>query len=375
MQGHITIWLSWSPEELNTLQELMRAFQARHPAVSFSLVYLPRESLLARFQEALQAGEQPTLLLGPSSWAPALWRGGWLLDATPLLTQDLQEAVLPDAWSQVTVDGARVGVPLNLEGVVLYRNAALVDQAPATVADLVQAAAALRGGGKVGASLDFGLLYSAAHLSACGGRLFDAEGDLALDLESGTCWLTLLQQLAGAGPGVVDTEEDRLAFQEGRSAWLVESTLARRDLLAVLPKGNLRVDPWPVYQATGKPLRGFLWTENAYLPLTASGPDLEATWSFLQFLLDPGNQQFLSDPLGAGRVPVVAGVEPLDPLAREIQAALAGGEPRPFALEGEQDLRPLVSAVRLAALQGGDPRLAMELALLQLIPATPTPGP
>lgn len=353
----------------------MRAFQARHPGVSFSLVYVPRDSLLERFQQALQAGEQPTLLLGPSSWAPALWRGGWLLDATPLLTQDLQEAVQPAAWSQAVVDGATAGVPLSLEGVVLYRNAGLVERSPATVTDLVEAASALRGGGRVGASLDFGLLYSAANLAACGGRLFDAEGGLALDVDSGTCWLALLQRLGRAGPAVVDAEEDRQAFEEGRSAWLVESTEHRRDLLAALPAGGLRVDPWPVYEVTGEPLRGFLWTENAYLPLTASGPDLEATWSFVQFLLDPGNQQFLSDPLGAGRIPVVVGVEPLDPLAREIQAALTGGEPRPFALEGETDLRPLVSAVRLAALQGGDPRVAMELALLQLMPPTPTPGP
>jgi ABC-type glycerol-3-phosphate transport system substrate-binding protein len=122
------------------------------------------------------------------------------------------------------------------------------------------------------------------------------------------------------------------------------------------------VDPWPVYEGTGFPLRGFTWTENAYLVAGASQVDLELSWKFLQFLFSEQGQQLLSNPSGAAHIPTTSAVDPADSFMQEASAMLRAGLPLPFTEELLALEEPLKGAIQAVVLQGSDPDFALRLA-------------
>ncbi len=375
LQGTVTIWLDWSPAELAGLQEAIQRFRQAHPRVEFELVYVPTNALRDTFEEAAAVGGGPTLLFGPADWGPSLFLTDRIQDPSGSLLPGLRETLHPLAWSQVSYRGITVGLPLEFHGVVLYRNASLAPETPDSVEELVEQAAALRGGDLVGAALDFGFLFSGAQLSPCGSRFFDSAGQFILPGDEGICWLNLLRTLSGSGPSVFNTEEDLDFFLAGRSAWLIDTTHRLDAIRQALGESVAQIDPWPLYPPSGGVLTGYVWTENVYFNAASRGPDLEAAVAFATFLLLPDTQRLLSDAGGARHLPVLLDLEIDDLLLARALQVLRGGQPRPLALDLDAYRSPLLTAVRLVVGGGGEPELALQLAIQEILSGTGTPTP
>jgi maltose-binding protein MalE len=364
--GTIRLWLDWNPSELDSLQKVISAFLEQYPGVTIAIAYHSVDELRSALELAIIEDTGPTIIFGPSSWGPELWQDGRLVDLTIQLANDPLSSIDPLAWNQVNYDGAVIGLPLERQGIVLYRNRAIVAQAAGTLGELVSMGQELKRNQIVGFGLDFGFTYSASQISVCDGELFDAEGNLNLEDQVGYCWLRLMRTFRDAGRVWFNSDEDLTLFKTGGSGWLIESTLEARQLSSFAGVRDLVIDPWPSYSETGRRMTGFVWTENLYLINGSSRDDVEATWAFARFLLSPEIQLILSDPEGANHLPALRNLILDDALQIQMVTSLSSGVPLPLLPNLHLYIEPLEGALRAVAIQGASPELALDIALKKI---------
>lgn len=362
LRGSVSIWLDWEPAATATLADLVDQFREQHPAVSVSLTYYRPEDLRSAFDEAVRAGKQPTILVGPSAWGPSLAYKKTALEIGPRVMSELIDRMQPLAWSQSSYAGAVVGLPLNLQGVVLYRNRALAPQPASDFEAWLKAARAVSDKFPRDPVLDVNFQFSGSQLAACGGTLLKAGGGIGFDDPTGVCWLGLLARFRDAGPLTLNSTAARNTFASGHSPWLIGLTSDQRSLRASIGSDNLAIDPWPVYPPTGKRLAGFVWTENAYVIAGATSQDQDAAWALLVSLLSPEVQTRFAAADGPRWLPVIQSVAPTDDLQRQALAELTAGVALPLAADMTVYSVPLGRAVWSVAGQGADPTVALKRA-------------
>lgn len=362
----VTLWTAWGPAEMALLERIVNNFGESHPDIAFRVVYLPEDELRAAIEVGPDPTQRPTLFFGPSSWGPDLFEAGLLRDVADMLADPVREDVHRLAWNQVDLGDSVIGLPLELKGNVLMRNARLALDPVETVEEFVSAAEALQGQGLEGASLDFDFAYTAPQIEVCPGELSTRAGEPPLDLPVGMCWLTLLERLGATGEPAFGGDEDRELFLAGQSAWIIEASDQLLAMQAALGEQAVSVDVWPVYRQTGEDLRGYVWTENAFFPTGSDQAAFEAAYAFVIHLLSPETQALLSTTRGVRHHPVLEQLPGDEPEAARLRAALIQGVPLPRPGAYGRIRGPLSTAVRLVVSQGGDKRLALELALQEL---------
>ena len=365
--GAISLWLSWKPAAIRELNQQIELFQTRNSNVSFVVSYVPPEDLRLAMDAADAAGTLPSVVLAPSTWGAELLEAGIVQDISTRPTDEFRVLVHPLAWRQAMVQDQVVGVPIQMYGNVLFRNRELVAVSASTLEGLVEKSQEFRGTQNVGFAQDLGLPNSVPFAIACGGELI--VSDAAPDLESplAPCWLELLQSLAPAGPVSFNSDDDRALFEAGQAAWLIESTESFDDLNSALGETGLSVDPWPIYDLTGEPLAGYVWSENAYFSSGLSRDELDLAWEFVRFLLSADAQLALSNPNGAANIPVHISTPPLPGHVGQMHAALLEGSALPTVPLQEEYLDLLERAVRAVSTQGTPVDLALQRALDELV--------
>ena len=377
-QGTVTIWHSLSEEQTKALNQILKDFSTAYPDVLFDVLYIPQESLLQRYQIAVQEGNAPDLLFGSADWGPTLYEAGSIIDLSDLVDKQVIESINPAALDGARYQDALVGLPYAQQGVVLYRNKALLNRAPTTFDDLAAQAKSITQGEIIGADLEQGLFYSGGHLQGLGGQLMKPDGTPAFNDDHGRAWLELLKAFEQAGPTEYLSDQDIKLFKEGRVGWIIDGTWNLADLSSALGVDNLAVDPWPSYK--GSSLAGYVQPFNIYLSSQSQEDDSHAALKFMSYFLSKESQTQLTD---GGLIPVVSGVNALDSrqdiLLTEVMTALAGDVPYPTNPELQVYLAPLDAALQsfLTGKATADEALntAEQLILAQLsqIKATLTP--
>lgn len=380
--GSVRLYFDWSPPEIQALEDLLADFQRDHPGIEIHLTYIPEADLQSRSLTALEGADGPTLLMGPSIWGPELASQGLIRDIGESLSPEMIARIHSMAWSQVEAGERIIGLPIEMKGIVLYRNDAIIGDRPGSVDELVLAAQAARSSEVVGASLDFELRNVLPFLQTCGGQVNLDPDQPPFTLEAGLCWLRLLNRLGRSGPTVFGGPEDLIAFREGRSALLIESSDLLPQLRAELGEDNVQIDPWPRYPLSEADLRGYVWTETIYFSAAMSQADFEASWALATFLLAPESQQALASARDVAHQSVLIDLPVDDPTSARLRRIFEAGVPLPPSGMLERIEPPLRTTVRLVVGAGGDPQLALELALTEIansspvqITPTPTPSP
>jgi len=377
-QGTVTVWHSLSEDQTKALDQILKDFSTAYPDVLFDVLYIPQESLLQRYQIAVQDGNPPDLLLGLADWGPILYNAGSITDLSGLVDKQLIGLINPAAVEGARYDNALVGLPYAQQGVVLYRNKALIDRAPTTFDELVTQAKSITEGEIIGADLEQGLFYSGGHLQGLGGKLINPDGTPAFNDEHGLAWLELLKALEQAGPTEYLSDRDLKLFKEGRVGWIIDGTWNLADLSTALGTDNLAVDPWPTYK--GSSLAGYAQPFNIYLSNQVQEDDRQAALKFMAYFLSTEAQTQLVD---AGLIPVVSAVEGSDPrrdiMLSQVLTALAGDVPYPTNPELQVYLAPLDAALqsfltgKASAEEALNAAEQLILAQLEQIKATVTP--
>lgn len=360
LTGTVTLWHGWKESEIASLNDVIAGFQGMHPEVTIDVLYTPFDDLRGKFETAAATGEGPDLLIGPADWGPALYVAELIGDVSMYASEDLLASINSAALGAVQYQGALIGLPHTIKGVVLFRNASLIPDAPATWDDLAASAQSATAGDAVGADLEYGFFFSAAHLTACGGSLMDANGDPTFNNEAGVCWVNLLSGFKDVGPTEYYTDNDVNLFKTGNAGFIIDGSWNTSALAEAIGADNLKVDPWPAYGDSH--LSGYVQTENVYLSANAAPENLDAAWAFVEYLFSPEAQAVLADPTKAAHIPAVSGVAISDRLMQETVAAFDLGTVFPVIPEMGAYWGPMDTALKSVFDEGADPAAALQTA-------------
>ncbi len=385
IQGTVSIWHPFEEPHLPALLKTIAAFQEQYPNVYFDVTYVPLFDLRSSFEQAALAGGGPTILIAPGEWGPAYYEQALIADLSDLAEAELLNTLTPPAVDAVRYQDGLIGLPLYLDGVVLFRNMGLIPISPATFDELVSLAESVSSGETYGAYLDRSFFFSGGHLSGLGGTLMTPEGEPAFNNLEGLEWINLLISFERAGPVDFFTDNDLNAFKEGRVGMIIDGTWHRNDLAQAIGEENLAIDPWPIH-ADGS-LSGYVQTHNVYLSPRALSEEQAISWKFVEFLLSPESQRELAEvglipSLNGSPVSLAGGaVQINDRLIKEAMLAFVEGTAYPITPEMSNYVNNLDIALRSIfedafpadlALQNAEQAIIQSMVEMEAT-ATPTP--
>jgi maltose-binding protein MalE len=288
-------------------------------------------------------------------------------DLSQLADQELLASINKAALAQLEYKQALIGLPEAFRrGVVMFRNKDIIPESPQTFEELIEMATRANQGEVVGADFDIGFYFSGAHLTACGGRLIDENGDPAFNNPAGVCWLNLLRSFKDSGLLIeYNTDNDVNLFKAGRLGLLIDGSEKITNLAEAIGQENLAVDPWPATEHGH--LSGFVETEAIYLNPNAEADVLQAAWTFMEYFLSPESQAILADPTKAARLPTVKNVQIRDRLMRETVFAFEESTPLPVLPEMNAYWVAMEAALQSILIEGTDPADALLKAYQGLI--------
>lgn len=377
--GTVRIWHSWEDPYVPALLRRIHDFNTLYPNIYFDVLYVPDLDLRNAFEQAAQEGRGPTLLIGQAEWGPGLYDMGLVADLTRLVPAELLNALNPAAVGTGRYKEALISIPVDIRGVVLYRNASIIPIAPSTFEELVSLAKDAAHGQTFGAVLDRSFFYSGAHLIGLGGHLMTPEGLPDFNNEKGLAWVSLLQAYSEAGPTEFFTDDDLNLFKEGHAGFIIDGTWNRNALAETIGAQNLVVDPWPIH-ADGA-LAGFVQAESIYLSPQALEEENNASLKFLQFFLLPQSQAAVAE---VGLIPALSGspvnlaasqVQIADPLTAQSMLAMVDGATYPIVPEMKVYSSQLDIALKSIFEGGVPPGVALQRAEEAIIAGQPTPTP
>ena len=366
LSGLVTIWHSWGSVELQAFIQIIDAFQNINPDVRFDLTYVPLDELKARFDAVAYRGKGPSILVGPSDWMASLASQNYVEDLTSQLPTSLTSRITSPALSAGTYQTAQPCLPFAMKGMLLYRNTRIIKTPAVTFDQLIQNAQSVTKGGVVGAYLERGAYYSAAHLSGLGGLLLDANGAPAFNSDNyrlALDWVELLRAFEQAGATEFFGNHDLTAFKEGKIGYIIEGSWRMNELIGAVGEGNLAVDPWPAYQ-NGR-LSGYVQPECLYLNANTnlgSEADYQASLQFMRFVLQKDVQSFLAE---AGFIPAAKDAIVKNVFIQQAITAFQGGTAYPSLLVGSYGAAywDTLDVALLEIFQGGvDPKKALSTA-------------
>jgi arabinogalactan oligomer/maltooligosaccharide transport system substrate-binding protein len=350
--GTVTLWHALKEGEIEGFNAALESFQEANPGVEFDVLYVPFDDLQGKFETAAATGGGPSLLLGAADWGPSFYDAELTADIADMASTAFLTSINQAALGSVQYEDALIGLPFGLKGVVMYRNTSIVPEAPATFDELVTMAQEATEGDVVGANLEAGFFFSAAHLNGLGGQLMNEDGDPLFNDETGVEWLNTILRFKDAGPVEYYTDNDVNLFKAGNAGMIIDGTWNLSAMAEAIGEENLAVDTWP------EGMSGYVQNDNLYMSANVEGDDQTATWLFMKYLNSPEAQAMIADG-NAGFIPNVAGVEVPDRLRQEAVAAFEGGTAFPVIPEMGAYWGPMDTALQSVLNEGADPEQAL----------------
>ena len=233
LNGRVTVWHSWSPEEAVVLDQALAQFQEINPKVTITSIALPEDQILDEFIASGNDGLGPGLLIGDDSWIGELANAGLI---RPMTDRDDKEAIFNSRNSAITrYNNQLFGIPLFLEPRALYYNKSLVTEPPINLDELLQEAEA-------GNQVAFVPRFEEAYwgIQGFGEGLFDDQDHFTLAESGFTEWLSWLDE-AQQAPGVIlNIDDDSLMdlFTSGQVAYYVAGPEKQASIAAMMDEEN-----------------------------------------------------------------------------------------------------------------------------------------
>jgi arabinogalactan oligomer/maltooligosaccharide transport system substrate-binding protein len=341
---------------MESFNGVIATYQELNPDVEFDVLYVPSYDIQGKFESSAQSGGGACILMGSATLGPILYDSSLIADVSEFTSDEFLATINPAALGSVLYSDAIVGLPMNVHGVLPFRNKSIMPVAPSTFEELVTLAQEATEGDIVGSYLDYGLFFSAAHLHGIGGQLMDSEGNPTFNDSKGLEWIELIQRFEEAGPIENNNDNDINLFVEGKAGFIIDGSWTASKLAEAIGPENLAIDPWPI------PLSGYVQTNNLYLNVNSTGNELDTCWNFMEFMLSPESQQIFSDPSMAGHIPAILGVELTDLLQSQEMETFIGATPFPVIPEMSAYWDPVNNALLSVIEQGANPADALQTA-------------
>jgi multiple sugar transport system substrate-binding protein len=382
--------------EAQVLANQLDAFMAANPDLRVEVQGTPdaadqRHQLYVQWLNARTS--DPDILQLDVVWTPEFAAAGWILPLDrygPEVDAFFTSTVTANRWQD-----RLHAVPWFVDVGLLYWRTDLLDQAPATYAQLAAEARRAMDAGNV----PFGFVWQGAryeglvtvfleHTHAFGGAILDEAGRVALADEPAVQALTFMRNsLHGAGitPAEVLTwqeEQARFAFQNGEAALMRNWPYAAALLAAPDSRvaGSFAVAPLPA--GPGGSRASALGGQQLAINAHTEHPD--DAWRVVEFLTSEA--QMLERALAAGHYPARVALyqrpelgEALQVAPEDARIAIESAVPRPVTPAYTELSRILQVWIHRALSRQAEPRAALEAAAREantvLARMTPPPAP
>jgi len=298
----ISVWQDFSQTEFPAFAKAVSQFEAQNPGLSviWDNQTTPSPS---NYVSAALACQAPDVLIGTSDFAGGLFFDGFLENLSARLPSSAFSTFLPGALSDVTQNGAVYGFPLNVNGVAMIYNKALIPTAPTTTDQMISAAknVTVSSGGKIttaglvyGLDSDGGYRFPAWQ-SAFGGQMFSSTGAPDLNTTATVNALTFTHNFTtvdGIEPtGVTSESTYESLFEAGKAGIIFDGPWDIQSYIAALGAQNVGVAPIPVVSQTGLHPEPFWGSIGAFVSNSnssgASPALINGSIKFAQFLATP----------------------------------------------------------------------------------------
>jgi len=362
-----------------SVREMTDEFQKQNPGISVDLEFVPYEGLHDKIVLGQGSGDGYDAVLFDVIWPAEFAVNDILVDVTDRITPEINEGVLPGAWTTVEYKGRRYGMPWVLDTKYLFYNKEILAKAgfnapPKTWAELMSQAKAIKEKGIVQHPIvwswaqaeavicDYGTL-----LSAFGGKFLDEKGAPAFQSDGGLKALDYMAASIKDGTTNPNSreylEEDvRRVFQDGEAAFALNWTYMFN--LANDPKQSKVAGKVGVVAAPGVEGISAASAVNGSMGLgiTKSSQHPEETWKYITFLTSqPTQNKFakLSLPIWASSYDDPAVLEGQQEMVAAAKIGLPLMYPRPAAVKYQELSLLLQVAIQRALFDQASPDEAL----------------
>ncbi|MCA1371636.1 extracellular solute-binding protein [Bradyrhizobium sp. BRP14] len=362
-----------------SVREMTDEFQKQNPGISVDLEFVPYEGLHDKIVLGQGSGDGYDAVLFDVIWPAEFAVNDILVDVTDRITPEINEGVLPGAWTTVEYKGRRYGMPWVLDTKYLFYNKEILAKAgfnapPKTWAELMSQAKAIKEKGIVQHPIvwswaqaeavicDYGTL-----LSAFGGKFLDEKGAPAFQSDGGLKALDYMAASIKDGTTNPNSreylEEDvRRVFQDGEAAFALNWTYMFN--LANDPKQSKVAGKVGVVAAPGVEGISAASAVNGSMGLgiTKSSQHPEETLKYITFLTSqPTQNKFakLSLPIWASSYDDPAVLEGQQEMVAAAKIGLPLMYPRPAAVKYQELSLLLQVAIQRALFDQASPDEAL----------------
>lgn len=117
------------PAAIEATKEIVAAWNGKHPETQVKIVQAPSDSLDDKLTTQFAGGVAPDIIHYEIQGIAPFARDGYIADLSDLLSPDTIADIEPGVLDSVTVDGAVVGAPTELQTYVVFANKTLLDAA------------------------------------------------------------------------------------------------------------------------------------------------------------------------------------------------------------------------------------------------------
>lgn len=294
----------WADESPAVIQPLIDEYQKLHPNSTIIYRQQPQETYRMRLSARLRSkthAESPDIVRFPVVWLPMLSK---LVSQAPRgIANDIFREYPTVVLSAVTKGGSVYGVPLSLDGLVMFANEEMLTEkgvsAPKTWEEFGKTTRSLTVRDDKGtiqiAGAALGTMDTVEHASELIGVMLTQAGvDLANPSgkpEKNTQKLaedvvSFYTSFAKGNDQVWNNAFDSslIAFANNRVAIVFAPTYRIREVLTENPRLKVRAYPIPQLSSQGqKSTWGSFWIEG----VAASSPNKDAAWDFIHWLSQP----------------------------------------------------------------------------------------
>lgn len=360
----IVLWHGLDDMGTLALGEIVANYRQINPQIHVRLEYIPYDDLKQSYIQAVDSGSGPDLLLGAGEWSVMLYNLGLVAAISEEILDELQLDINPPAFKAVIYDNKPIALPYSLDGIVMFRNTAIMPNAPQNFDELVAFSQEVTKGRIIGAYLERGDIFAFAQLTACQGELLSPDGYPAFNNSSGQCWLDLLNSFEAAGPVSFNSDDDLNRFKAGTVGLIFAGTWNLPALHESLGD-DLVIDPWPEFGSSH--LSGYVWTENIYLNPNLTEDEFNHNLAFARYFLSPDGQAVFAK---IGKIPATLYRDVQERMIFQAVAAFTKGIHYPIIPEMELYSESMHKALLAVFEENVAPSTALETAekeILELI--------
>ena len=304
-QTQITFWHAMSGELGNAIEYLTERFNAENPEIEVESIYQGNYGdLNTKLVASLPAGTTPTIAQVYENWTDAFYRHGViapLVDYMALTDEEFNDYVEVFRGMN-TWDGKMYTIPYNKSNWVLFYNADLIPEPPATVEEFLRISKEVTertNGETKGYGIRPTLELFHAFLYLEGGDFLDEDLNVTFNSPEGKAALELMVGMLEDGSALLIDGYENEAFGDEMIAMYIGSSAGMPHVEnSVGDKFQFSTAPLPAGVRPGAPFMG----TNIALFNVASEEEREAAGKFVKFLTNTENTAYFA--IKTGYLPV-----------------------------------------------------------------------